>query len=182
MHQLSHHIFEIDHFLTNEECQAFIAFSEDQGYQSADVQVFNSRQHLSNIRNNDRVNLHDENLAEQWWEKLSAFDLPTVDGREAVFLSPHFRFYKYSPGQKFNMHKDGRQSISGHETLFTLLVYLNEGYEGGETKFRQDGIEIKAKTGSALIFEHHLWHQGCQLTSGNKYVLRTDIAYTNLAT
>ena len=36
---------------------------------------------------------------------------------------------------------------------------------------------IKPKTGMALVFHHPLRHEGKEITSGTKYVLRTDIMY-----
>lgn len=47
--------------------------------------------------------------------------------------------------------------------MMTSIAYLNQGYEGGNTKFRQEDIEINAIKGLALIFEHHLWHQGVNM-------------------
>jgi hypothetical protein len=116
-------------------------------------------------------------MAEEWWRKLATVVLPQYENKKAVCLSPYFRFYKYTPGQKFNMHKDGRQNIDDLTTYYTLLLYLNDDCTGGTTKFRQEGIEVSPKTGNALLFQHHLWHQGTEVMSGVKYVLRTDIAY-----
>ncbi len=47
------------------------------------------------------------------------------------------RIYRYVPGQQFGLHQD--QSYFGEEgtmSLLTLMVYLNDGFEGGETEFR----------------------------------------------
>ena len=60
------------------------------------------------------------------------------------------------------------------------MVYLNEDCEGGSTSFRLDNIRIQPKTGSLLIFEHRLWHQGEEVKAGSKYVLRTDIMFENI--
>jgi len=129
------------------------------------------------IRNNERVDFESAELAKQWWIKLSDSNLPVINGMNAIGISSRFRFYKYTPGQKFNMHKDGRQTIEDKTTLLTLLVYLNDGYSGGSTKFRQDDIEVLPSVGKALIFDHHLWHQGVEVQTGVKYVLRTDIIF-----
>lgn len=174
---LSHNIYEMESFLTQEECRHLINLSEQEGYCDADVQVYNTREMIKSIRNNERVNYYSEEWAKAWWERLNKATLPTFEGKKAVGLSPYFRFYKYSQGQKFNLHKDGRQQVNGQETLFTFLVYLNEGYEGGNTQFRQDALEITSKAGNALFFEHHLWHQSTLLNAGNKYVVRTDVIY-----
>ena len=172
-------IFIIKAFLSEEECCDFINQAESIGFKSADVDTGKGRSVLSHIRNNERVTLKSSELAAHLWRKLDFRELPAFEGKSAKYLSPYFRFYKYTPGQKFNMHKDGRQHIAGHTSYFTLLVYLNQGYDGGHTIFRQDSLTVAPGTGKALIFEHHLWHQGQKLDTGTKYVLRTDIVYGN---
>ncbi|MBU1310337.1 MAG: 2OG-Fe(II) oxygenase [Gammaproteobacteria bacterium] len=175
--KLAENIFTIASFLTPDECENFVAQAESLGFRSADVDTGTGRAHLTNIRNNERVDWVSEELAELWWHKLPKELFPTIENKHAIGLSPRFRFYKYSPGQKFNMHKDGRQDVDGNITMMTLIVYLNEGYQGGSTKFRENGLEIVPVIGKAIIFEHHIWHQGIKLESGIKYVLRTDIVF-----
>ena len=84
--------------------------------------------------------------------------------------------FRYEPGQLFKKHID--ESFIRNEleaSYFTFMIYLNDDYEGGETKF--DTVEIKAKSGRGLIFLHSLLHEGAEVTKGKKYVLRTDIMY-----
>jgi hypothetical protein len=52
---------------------------------------------------------------------------------------------------------------------------LNDDYEGGETKFNM--TSVKGRKGMALVFLHSLPHEGAEVKSGIKYVLRTDIMY-----
>jgi predicted 2-oxoglutarate/Fe(II)-dependent dioxygenase YbiX len=175
--KLAPNVLIINGFLDPSHCRQLIAQSELIGYRQADVALPQSRQVLSNIRNNDRVNRTDEVLATTLWQKLHSFELPPIEGKKATGLSPQFRVYRYRHGQKFNMHKDGRQQINDQTTLCTLLVYLNEDLSGGATAFRQDNIVVAPQTGKALIFEHQLWHSGQAVSSGSKYVLRTGIIY-----
>ncbi|OCQ23241.1 hypothetical protein A7985_04675 [Pseudoalteromonas luteoviolacea] len=177
LYTLSDNILTINAFLNNQECLDFITQAEQLGFSSADVAIGSKRVVIEGIRNNARVDWLSTSLASIWWEKLKHLNLPKIDNKYPIGLSPRFRFYRYHAGQKFNMHKDGRQLVDGHQTMMTLLVYLNEDYEGGSTKFRQDNIEIPPQTGKALIFEHHKWHQGTKVISGRKYVLRTDLVY-----
>ena len=59
--------------------------------------------------------------------------------------------------------------------------YLNQKYEGGETRIfpdsakKEDFIDIKGEEGSCLIFRHRVYHSGLVVNSGIKYVLRSDI-------
>ena len=57
----------------------------------------------------------------------------------------------------------------------TLMVYLNDIFEGGETVFNE--TTIKPQKGMALIFHHTLVHEGAAVTTGRKYVLRSDVMY-----
>ena len=61
------------------------------------------------------------------------------------------------------------------------MIYLNDGYEGGNTKFYHDDDRLKAnivpRQGMALIFDHLQLHEGAPVVSGRKYVLRTDVMY-----
>ncbi len=175
--ELSNHIYEISSLLTSEECDVMVEVSELKGFRAADVQINNSRKLLTSVRNNERVDYYSDEFAMSLWGRLNILQLPMFNNQVAIGLSPYFRFYKYQEGQKFNMHKDGRQSIGLHKTPFTLLIYLNQNYTGGSTLFRQDSLEFLPSKGNAVLFEHHLWHQGCIIESGVKYVLRTDVIY-----
>ncbi|HSG70719.1 MAG TPA: hypothetical protein VLA12_09915, partial [Planctomycetaceae bacterium] len=58
------------------------------------------------------------------------------------------------------------------------LVYLNDDFEGGETNFIvEPEVSIKPETGMGLMFQHPLLHEGAEVTSGVKYVARTDLMY-----
>lgn len=105
----------------------------------------------------------------------------------AVGLNERLRFLRYDPGQYFKPHSDGsffrqRGERYGEQSFVTLQLYLNEGFLGGETTFLGDddsmSIPFTPKTGSVLLFDHTLCHEGSLLTKGRKYVIRTDVMYT----
>ncbi|TWF32338.1 2-oxoglutarate-Fe(II)-dependent oxygenase superfamily protein [Chitinophaga polysaccharea] len=174
-------IFTIRDFFSLEECKALIEKSEALGYEEATVDVGNGVQRLiKGVRNNERVLYKDKAYATFIWERLKEFAPEGTDNRAAVGLNELFRFYKYSPGQRFKMHKDGSFERNRFEaSQYTFMIYLNEAYTGGETIFAS-GEVIRPETGTALIFHHPLRHEGSLLTAGIKYVLRTDIMYKQL--
>ncbi len=178
---IANDIFLIEDFLSEKECLQFIECAESMGFSVADIDTGEGKEVISYIRNNERVDLKSNELAEDLWSKLSGIQLPVFDHMKAIGLSPFFRFYKYLPGHKFNMHKDGQQQVGENTTYYTFMVYLNDGGEGGNTTFRLNDISIKPKIGSLLLFEHRLWHQGEEVISGCKYVLRTDVMYENIS-
>lgn len=173
-------IFTINNFLSHDECSALIRKSEEMGYEEATVDVGGGQQRMiKGVRNNERVLYKDELYAGLLWERLKEFAPEGKLGENACGLNELFRFYKYSPGQRFKMHKDGSFIRDPYEaSQYTFLIYLNNEYEGGETIFAS-GETIRPQTGSALIFHHPLRHEGALLETGVKYVLRTDIMYRN---
>lgn len=64
------------------------------------------------------------------------------------------------------VHRDGAFVLTDEErSVYTVMVYLSaeSAYEGGETEFyaREDGIRVmkhKGAKGSALVFQHNVWH------------------------
>jgi hypothetical protein len=83
-------------------------------------------------------------------------------------------------------------------TFLTLLVYLNEEFQEGntafwtqyangevqghcrflrETKFTDADLKVSPKTGMALINDHVVQHEGEAPLKGTKYILRTDILH-----
>jgi len=63
-------------------------------------------------------------------------------------------------------------------TLFTVLVYFNDDFVGGETRF-QEQLErvVVPRRGSVAIFQHKVRHEGCAVASGTKYAMRSDVIY-----
>lgn len=99
-------------------------------------------------------------------------------------------FIRYAIGQEYRPHYDLIQledeaNYAGElrqlgQRIATVLVYLNEGYEGGETHFPRLKWAFKGKPGDALIFwnisaeghrERDSLHAGLPVTSGEKWLL-----------
>ena len=83
---------------------------------------------------------------------------------------------RYRDGQEYRPHLDAVASDANQRVL-TALIYLNEGYSGGETQFLRTGLRFKGCVGDALIFWNVLadgrpdeltQHAGLPVTSGEK--------------
>jgi prolyl 4-hydroxylase len=83
---------------------------------------------------------------------------------------------RYRPGQQYRNHLD---FIPGADNVRvkTVLVYLNEGYGGGETRFVKTGLDVAGRKGDALVFRNSgpdrradpmSEHAGLPVTSGTK--------------
>jgi hypothetical protein len=169
-------IFTIAGVLTPDECREYIDWSESHGYETAPVSLAGGAVVRSDIRNNARVMVDTPARAANVWARISA-DVPSVlEGRRAIGLNERLRFYRYGPGQRFAPHTDGcHRRPNGDESLLTLMIYLNGGARGGETRF--ENATITPEAGLALIFDHYLLHEGVLVVEGQKYVLRSDVMY-----
>ena len=169
-------IWTIDNFLTKKDCDDLILFSEQKGYEEAKVSLAEGARLMKGIRNNYRLIYPDAQLAAQYWQHLKPFCPAEIESSVATGLNEQFRFYKYESNQRFKRHIDGRYKKNElEESRITFMIYLNDDYEGGETKF--DEVTIKPKTGTALCFIHEQKHEGCPVPVGTKYVIRTDVMY-----
>ena len=180
-------VFTVAGVFTAEECSALIERAESIGFDAASVRTPSGAKMMTKIRNNDRVNLDDPELADLMWSRVASL-LPTLDDQQPVSVDNRLRFYRYEPGQEFKRHKDGAvTNDDGCTSKLSYLIYLNGNFDGGATTFRdyvgkgesRQILEhiVTPVTGTALLFRHERWHEGSALTSGRKYVLRSDVFY-----
>lgn len=128
---------------------------------------------------------------------ISTVDLPLVALQQKIatlvempvtHLEP-INVLHYSAGERFTHHFDSFSSREDMVTsplgnygqrLLTLLVYLNEDYEEGETDFPALNFKFRGKTGDALFWRnttedgevHQLTlHAGLPPRSGEKWVI-----------
>lgn len=93
----------------------------------------------------------------------------------------------YAVGQRFDLHFDflntaagGFASAEHGQRVKTVIVYLNDDFEGGETHFPRLPLSHRGKKGDALIFsnvdaaglpDRRTLHAGLPPTRGEKWVL-----------
>ena len=169
-------IFVINDFLSAEECRMHIAESERIGYEEAAITTAFGPTLYKEARNNDRILYDNPALAAALYERAAPHLPEQIDGWTRCGFNERFRFYRYEGQQYFKRHKDGTfRRSDAEESMLTFIIYLNDAFTGGHTDFIWESI--KPKAGDALVFPHRLTHQGSQVESGVKYVLRTDVMY-----
>lgn len=85
---------------------------------------------------------------------------------------------RYSPGQQYRPHLDTLPRAD-NQRVATMLVYLNDGYGGGETHFPKIGLTVRARKGDALLFynlredgqpDPMTLHEGVMVSTGEKLI------------
>lgn len=89
---------------------------------------------------------------------------------------------KYTPGQEYKSHFDFFSSSSKaakNNRISTLVMYLNDVEEGGETFFPELNFSVTPKKGTAVYFEYfyndqamneRTIHGGAPVITGEKWV------------
>ncbi len=156
-------------------------------------------------RVNDRFQVDDLDFAKILWEQsglqhlVDSFDDYTVFGGKVLGLNSNIRVYRYRPGQFFDQHYDESNKLQfGAEklpakTTWTLLIYLTTCIGGGTAFYPEptkkgesipEPIVVGLETGMALLHKHGddcLLHEGKEVESGEKWVLRSDIVVQRCA-
>ncbi|HEX9946826.1 MAG TPA: 2OG-Fe(II) oxygenase [Allosphingosinicella sp.] len=85
---------------------------------------------------------------------------------------------RYRPGGEYKPHMDALPA-EPNQRIITVLVYLSDDYEGGETSFPRTGLSFRGRTGDALLFRNAgadgrpdplALHAGLPVTRGAKYL------------
>lgn len=193
--------------MSAKECTDMIDVTERSGYEPALVNIgYGRQQMIPGVRNNDRCIIDDVPGTEKIWQRIldilntvpqghkltELLHIPWVGSSRyhAVGLNERLRFLRYDPGTFFAPHGDGSyvrgkeigEEHLGEQSFVTFQLYLNEGFEGGSTRFlspHDTGAVFDAipQTGSVLLFQHDCFHEGSLLVSGRKYAVRSDVMY-----
>jgi hypothetical protein len=73
-------------------------------------------------------------------------DKPAGNGEPLLVL-------RYQPGGEYRAHSDTLAHVD-NQRVATMLLYLNDDYQGGETEFPLAGVKHRGRSGDALFFSN----------------------------
>ena len=172
-------------FLDTSACNNLLNVIEQIGYEdqySGEGRLLRSRCHFEHKGwSNHLWELlipHLPTLTTIYTDDFSPEPMPSVplEDYQPEGLNTFLRCYRYGVDQQFRRHEDIAYEFDSHRrTFYTVLIYLNEGYVGGETSF--EGLVVKPELGMLVMFPHELPHEGRLIQEGIKYTLRTDVVF-----
>jgi len=151
-------------FLTADECRTFTSVCGPNASQFTNSGKF------------DNKKWHDPVLAAHFFQRLIAIN------KCEQMLRANTVIIHYKSGDSFNLHTDtglyyDRESQT--KSRWTLLIYLNDDFDGGQTEFFDDSWvltrTIEPVAGTALLFDINLWHRGTEVTKGEKHWIGCEI-------
>lgn len=172
---------EIDGYLSEEECLQIIKMIDANNTPSLVANAYNHGE-VSDFRTSSTSNLDGGNLLIKGLHQKIAdtigYDIARGESLQGQvyetgqYFKPHTDYFE---GDSYMQHCQG----SGNRTK-TLMIYLNDVPEGGETTFNNLGTVIKPKMGKAVIWDNmdtegnvliDSLHEGTPPTKGKKYIV-----------
>lgn len=103
--------------------------------------------------------------------KMESIIKPLVIEVWGVDLKQHSEthFVRYCPGNYYTPHSD--TGLHRSDRYFTIICYLNDDFEGGQTSFPQLNYRITPRCGKAVIFPATYLHCAEPVTRGEKYII-----------
>ena len=160
--------------LDDEECDALVQLSKDRLERSK----IGSTREVSDIRTSSGAFLTDvKNEIVMKVEKRIAtmIGIPVEHGEGLHIL-------KYEPGQEYKEHFDyfaATSKAASNNRIATVVLYLNDVEEGGQTYFPKLNLSIFPKKGMAVYFEYFYsdqqlneltLHGGAPVVQGEKWI------------
>jgi prolyl 4-hydroxylase len=183
--------------LTPDECRDFLAVADSaKYYRNGEAGPNGALAMFTGDR--VRATVTSQKMADLLWSRIGphivprdyrgggSFNGPNMNGvkwgrYKPVGVADLLRFSRYDQGGSFHTHYDTVYARDDQYVgMHTILVYLNDDYEGGETVV-YDAEErphvVKPETGMALVFYHHQLHNGQPVRSGHKRILRSEVIF-----
>lgn len=167
-------VTRFENLFTPDECDFLLQLAEP-GYHASKIVDSRGREAPDPLRSSDGAPLHwmiEDPAVNALNRRLAAVSGAAYDQAEAMLI------LRYRPGQEYRRHFDALPGLE-NQRILTALVYLNDGYAGGETEFPRADLRIKGNRGDAIVFRNTQAdgradpmseHAGLPVTEGVKYL------------
>jgi prolyl 4-hydroxylase len=169
------HIERVDGLFTQDECSFLIELADPRMQRATIFHEAEQRFVEDPIRRSDKAGF---SIVSEY-PFVRAINLRIAAAtRTKVQCGEPLQVLRYEPGQEYRPHFDAIPGMENPRVL-TALVWLNDDYEGGETRFEELGISERGKAGDMILFANTLAdgspdertrHSGKPVLSGVKYM------------
>lgn len=179
-------ILLVEQLLDSTLCSHIIQITECCEFKQAEIELETVK---TQIRSNELLYLSNENSLLNSTNQL-------LLGRVAIIQQLLYQYYnvtfphaeacsilRYQSGQYYKRHIDNLLLASRLDEIaqgiptrdISIVGYLNEDFEGGETFFDRQNLKVKPQSGSVLVFPSYYTHphQSLPVLKGKKYSFTT---------
>jgi prolyl 4-hydroxylase len=131
------------------ECDHLVEVAEP-NFERSMIHGIDAPDYLDPVRTSDGSAMHDlieDPAIHALNRRLAAAAGVTAEHAEPLLI------LRYLVGHQYRNHMDFLPGAE-NQRLVTALVYLNHGYEGGETAFVKTGLKVKGRKGDAIVFRN----------------------------
>jgi prolyl 4-hydroxylase len=171
----SPHVEAAPALVTAEECAYLLSLASPALQPSVVVDPATGRMVQHPIRRSDAAmfGVHAEDVAVNALNRRIA----AVSGTTPAQGEP-LQVLRYRVGGEYRAHSDALPG-EANQRVMTVLVYLTDGYGGGETMFLRTGLKYRGEVGDALLFRNVTatgapdplaLHAGLPVTRGEKMI------------
>jgi len=110
---------------------------------------------------------------EEFDRRINSVVKPLIKQVWRIALAEHSgtQMIRYGKGGHYLPHSDAGRELP--ERYFTVVCYLNEDFDGGNTSFPALGSTVRPQTGRAIVFPATYLHCAEPVTAGEKFVMIT---------
>ena len=165
----------VDALLTPDECRFLVELSDPRMRRATIFHDAEQRFVEDPIRRSDKAAFP---VVSEWpFVRAINMRIAQVTGTDVRCGEP-LQVLRYGATQEYRPHFDAIAGMANPRVL-TALVWLNDDYSGGETRFDELGISQRGDEGDLLVFANTLpdgspdprtRHSGAPVTSGVKYL------------
>jgi hypothetical protein len=100
------------------------------------------------------------------------YDYCLKTGNDFGWIPEYYTINRYDNDKYMGPHVDSIDRTIEKSPTISIVVYLNDDYEGGEISFPNQDITLKPKAGSIIVFPSYdpYIHDPKPTTSGDKYM------------
>lgn len=178
-------IFLWKNIIDKKDCKEIIQIAEQFGTWEKSITSGN----LEDYRKSQVVyltNIYGQNSYLYWAHNIIGYGIKRVieemfsfyklnDNEHSIYISNDegFQLLRYEKGDYYKLHVDnGGEKVN---RILSVLIYLNDDYDGGETYFTRQNVKVKGKTGDILVFpSNYCYHHSAEeVKEGTKYSVVT---------
>lgn len=109
-------------------------------------------------------------IDEPYKKALDVWSEKTNNVKIDKWITKNYTIKKYDTGQSISKHRDNERPDELPYD-WTVLIYLNDDYVGGEIQFDDLGYGLRPKAGSILFFPSTEMHTAYPVKEGYKYFI-----------
>ncbi|MBH0231510.1 2OG-Fe(II) oxygenase [Halobacillus yeomjeoni] len=164
-------IVVLGNVVSDAECEELIRLSKDRINRSK----IGSRHEVSDIRTSSGAFLPEDDITSRVEKRMAQIMNVPVEHGEGLHI------LNYKPGQEYKAHYDyfkPKHNGTHNPRISTLVLYLNDVEEGGETYFPNMNLSISPQKGMGVYFEYfysdpsineRTLHGGSPVITGEKW-------------